>query len=80
MSIQDRREREKEQRRNDILKAAEKLFLSREYDNVSMNDIAREVELSKATIYLYFENKEELFFCHCPARNGNSKFHDQERR
>lgn len=62
MSIQDRREREKEQRRNDILKAAEKLFLSREYDNVSMNDIAREVELSKATIYLYFENKEELFF------------------
>jgi TetR/AcrR family transcriptional regulator len=62
VSIKDRREREKEQRRNDILKAAEKLFLSREYDDVSMNDIAQEVELSKATIYLYFENKEELFF------------------
>jgi TetR/AcrR family transcriptional regulator len=62
MSIQDRREREKEQRRNDILKAAEKLFLSREYEDVSMNDIANEVELSKATLYLYFENKEELFF------------------
>ena len=61
VSIKDRREREKEQRRNDILKAAEKLFLSREYDDVSMNDIAQEVELSKATIYLYFENKEELF-------------------
>lgn len=62
MAIKDRREREKEQRRNDILKAAEKLFLSRGYDDVSMNDIAGEVELSKATLYLYFDNKEELFF------------------
>ncbi|MDO5835090.1 MAG: TetR/AcrR family transcriptional regulator [Methanobacterium sp.] len=62
MAIKDRREREKEQRRNDILIAAEKLFLSRGYDDVSMNDIAQEVELSKATLYLYFDNKEELFF------------------
>lgn len=62
MAIKDRREREKEQRRNDILHAAEKLFLSRGYDDVSMNDIAQEVELSKATLYLYFDNKEELFF------------------
>lgn len=62
MSIKDRREREKEQRRNDIFAAAEKLFLSRGYDDVSMNDIAHEVELSKATLYLYFDNKDELFF------------------
>ncbi len=62
MSIRDRREREKEQRRIDIINAAEKLFFARGYDDVSMNDIAHEVELSKATIYLYFDNKEELFF------------------
>ncbi len=62
MSIQDRREREKEQRRNDIINAAEKLFFSKGYDDVSMNDIANAVELSKATLYLYFDNKEELFF------------------
>ncbi|NYB51806.1 MAG: TetR/AcrR family transcriptional regulator [Methanobacteriaceae archaeon] len=62
MSIKDRREREKEQRRNDIINAAEKLFFARGYDEVSMNDIAQEVELSKATLYLYFANKEELFF------------------
>lgn len=62
MAIKDRREREKEQRRNDILNAAEKLFFARGYDDVSMNDIAKEVELSKATLYLYFDNKEELFF------------------
>lgn len=62
MSIKDRREREKEQRRNDIINAAEKLFFEKGYDDVSMNHIAQEVELSKATIYLYFANKEELFF------------------
>ncbi|BDZ69820.1 helix-turn-helix domain-containing protein [Methanobacterium petrolearium] len=61
MSIRDRREREKEQRRNDIINAAEKLFFAKGYDDVSMNDIATEVELSKATLYLYFDNKEELF-------------------
>ena len=27
-----------------------------------MNDIAKEIELSKATLYLYFDNKESLFF------------------
>jgi AcrR family transcriptional regulator len=62
MSVAKWREREKEMRRNDIIEAAEKLFFSKGYDNVSMKDIAGEVELSKATLYLYFENKEELFF------------------
>ncbi|WP_424353770.1 TetR/AcrR family transcriptional regulator [Methanobacterium sp. MBAC-LM] len=62
MPIKSRKEREKEQRRKDIIDAAESLFFKKGYDNVSMNDIAKEVELSKATIYLYFENKEELFF------------------
>ncbi|UTB32108.1 MAG: TetR/AcrR family transcriptional regulator [Methanobacterium sp. ERen5] len=27
-----------------------------------MNDIANDVELNKATLYLYFDNKEDLFF------------------
>lgn len=62
MSIADRRGREKEQRRNDIINAAEKQFFSRGYDDVSMDDIADEVELNKATLYLYFKNKESLFF------------------
>ena len=62
MALADRKEREKEQRRRDIINAAEKLFFSRGYDNVSMNDIASEVELSKATLYLYFKDKESLFF------------------
>jgi len=62
MSIASRKEREKEQRRNDILQAAEKLFFARGYESVTMDDIAREVELNKATLYLYFKDKESLFF------------------
>lgn len=62
MSTAARREREKQQRKMSIIDAAEKLFFSKGYDNVSMNDIAQEVELNRATIYLYFENKEALCF------------------
>jgi TetR/AcrR family transcriptional regulator len=62
MAISDRKKREKEQRRQSIIDAAEKLFFEKGYDNVSMNDIANEVELNRATIYLYFENKEALCF------------------
>ena len=61
MGISDRRQREKEQRKSGIIEAAERLFFSRRYEDVSMDDIAREVELNKATLYLYFENKETLF-------------------
>ncbi|KAF5073529.1 Bacterial regulatory protein, tetR family [anaerobic digester metagenome] len=62
MSNISRREREKEQRRRDIMDSAEKLFFEKGYDDVSMNDIAGDVELSKATLYLYFDNKVALFF------------------
>jgi len=61
MGIAERRLREKERRKTEILDAAERLFFSRSYEDVSMEDIAREVELNKATIYLYFDNKEALF-------------------
>ena len=61
MGISDRRQREKEQRKTEIADAAERLFFSRQYEDVSMDDIAREVDLNKATLYLYFDNKEALF-------------------
>jgi AcrR family transcriptional regulator len=62
MRKKSRKERERDQRKKEILDSAEKLFFKSGYDNVSMNDIANDVELNKATLYLYFENKEELFF------------------
>lgn len=61
MGIAERRQREREQRKTEIADAAERLFFTRGYEDVSMEDIAREVELNKATIYLYFKNKEALF-------------------
>lgn len=61
MGIIDRREREKEQRRNAIIDAAEKLFSSKGVANTTMDEVAEMVELSKGTLYLYFKNKEELF-------------------
>ncbi|MFB3765077.1 MAG: TetR/AcrR family transcriptional regulator [Methanotrichaceae archaeon] len=62
MPFTNLREQEKEQRRGLILDAAEKIFFSRGYDNVSMDDIASELGLNKATLYIYFKNKESLFF------------------
>ena len=62
MSIRERKEREKEQRRNDIINAAEKLFFSKGYDSVSMDEIANFAEVSKGTLFVYFKNKESLFF------------------
>jgi len=62
MSIKELKEREKEQRREYIIDAAEKQFLSRGYDNVSMNEVAEAVGMNKATLYLYFENKDALYF------------------
>jgi AcrR family transcriptional regulator len=61
MGISERKIREKEQRKKEILDAAERLFFSKGYEEVSMDEIAREVELNKATLYLYFKNKETLF-------------------
>lgn len=46
--------------RNCILQAAEKQFIRRGYRGTTMDDIAREAEVSKATIYAYFKGKEEL--------------------
>ncbi|MEN6328784.1 MAG: TetR/AcrR family transcriptional regulator [Methanobacteriaceae archaeon] len=62
MSTTSRREREKQKRRRDIIKAAEKVFFAKGYDRVTMDEIAREAEVNKALLYYYFKNKETLFF------------------
>lgn len=62
MAIADRRKREREQRHNEIIIAAEKLFFAKGYTNVTMDEIANEAEVNKALLYYYFKNKEALFF------------------
>ncbi|MFX1302100.1 MAG: TetR/AcrR family transcriptional regulator [Promethearchaeota archaeon] len=56
-----RREREKEQRRNVIIDAAEKLFLFKGFENTTMKQIANEAELGKGTLYNYYNSKDELY-------------------
>jgi AcrR family transcriptional regulator len=65
MGPKARREREKEQLRQEILDAARELFAKEGYENVSMRRIAEKIEYSPTTIYLYFEDKTELFFALC---------------
>ncbi len=61
MGTAERKEREKLQRRKDIIDAAEIVFFEKGFDNTTMDEIANKVELSKGTLYLYFKSKEELF-------------------
>ena len=65
MGIAERKEREKEQRRNEIIKAAEKVFFEKGIKGATMDDVADTAELSKGTLYLYFNNKEDLYYAIC---------------
>ncbi len=61
MAVTDRRKRERERRRQDILTAATGVFAERGVDGASMDAIATAAELGKATLYYYFKTKEELY-------------------
>jgi AcrR family transcriptional regulator len=61
MGIQERRERERAERKALIMRCTKELIIERGTEGVSMQDIAEKAELSKATLYLYVPNKEELF-------------------
>jgi AcrR family transcriptional regulator len=61
MGLEERRKREKEQRRGEILNAARKLFFERGFKDVTVANIAKKAELSKGSIYLYFNSKEEIY-------------------
>lgn len=61
MGIKERKEREKEARREEILNAAEKVFFEKGLAAATMDEIAELAELSKGTIYLYYKCKEDLY-------------------
>jgi AcrR family transcriptional regulator len=62
MPVLERRLREKEARRTQIVDAARNLFFSKGFESTTIDDIARKTELSKGAIYLYFPSKEEIYF------------------
>ena len=53
--------RRKEARPEEITAAALEVFVERGYANARLEDVAARAGVSKGTLYLYFENKEELF-------------------
>lgn len=56
-----RKKRKIEKRRQEILTTAKELFLKRSYLEVTVDEIADAADMSKATIYSYFENKLEIY-------------------
>src|ERR1700683_829429 len=48
-------------KRRQIIAGAHAVFLAQGFDAASMNDIARAAGVSKGTLYVYFDNKEQLF-------------------
>ncbi len=51
---------EHDERINDIINKAEKLFAKKGYDNTSVADIIKKVGIAKGTFYHYFKSKDEL--------------------
>ncbi len=66
-----RRSREKQQRHEEILDAAEKIFFSKGFANSSMDEIGKQAQLSRALLYVYFKDKAAIMLgvmlraCNC---------------
>jgi len=52
-------------KRSQILEGAGRVFSTLGFDAASMSDVAREAQVSKATLYVYFQDKEHLFTAIC---------------
>lgn len=61
MGVKERKERERVDMKELILKSAHQLFIDKGFDEVSIRNIAEAIEYSPATIYLYFKDKNEIF-------------------
>jgi AcrR family transcriptional regulator len=60
--IAERREDEKERRRAEILDAAEALYIKKGWEAMTVEQVARSARLSRALVYVYFRDKEDLLF------------------
>ena len=62
MDTLSRKEKEKQTREEDIINAAEKIFILMGYNGASMEAIAKDCEFTRKTLYQYFADKEDLYF------------------
>ncbi len=60
MGVAERREREREARRTAILEAARALLMERGFTGTTTKQIAERCELSEATLFFYFQSKDEI--------------------
>jgi AcrR family transcriptional regulator len=60
MGIKERKKRERERRKDQILTAAIELIEKQGFEKTTMDEIAEQAELSKGTLYLYFNDKSSL--------------------
>ncbi len=51
----------REQKRNKIMQAALKVFSRKGYSPAALEEVAREASIAKGTLYLYFQDKADLF-------------------
>src|SRR5688572_29803884 len=65
MGVRQRRDRDKEHLRQEILEAARDLFAREGVENVSIRKIAERIEYAPGTIYLYFRDKAEILETLC---------------
>lgn len=59
-AVRPRWERRKDARPSELLAAALELFVERGYAGTKLDEVAARAGVSKGTLYLYFDNKEEL--------------------
>ena len=60
MGVAERRERERQARKATVLDAARRLVLEKGFRGATTKEIAEQCELSEATLFFYFKNKDEI--------------------
>ena len=69
--IQVRRDEEKEERRQQILDAAERVVAKRGWEAMNFGEVAKLARLSRSLVYFYFPERDDLFHAVCERGLGN---------